>query len=169
MFAAFSDCAPDRWGRRLIHRDEEHRARRDATAQRSFGEIDYLLGVRDDLRQGALRFVEPAGGAYLAAEGLGIPRLLELGALLAAADRLDRDTATESELRLLLHGGSSLGGARPKAHVLDGDGRIAIARHGHSRPRLPPAHDRWRGGARGRSLRPGGQAADRVRECDAPA
>jgi serine/threonine-protein kinase HipA len=137
MFAAFSDCAPDRWGRRLIHRDEEHRARRDATAQRSFGEIDYLLGVRDDLRQGALRFVEADRGAYLAAEGRGIPHLLELGALLGAADRLDRDTATESELRLLLHGGSSLGGARPKAHVLDGNGRIAIAKF------PSPSSDEW--------------------------
>lgn len=128
IFAAFSDCAPDRWGRRLITRDEEHRAKRDGTAERSFGEIDYLLGVRDDLRQGALRFRDPASGSYLAEERRGIPHLLELGVLLSAADRLERDTATEAELQLLLHGGSSLGGARPKAHVLDQDGRIAIAK-----------------------------------------
>jgi serine/threonine-protein kinase HipA len=128
IFAAFSDCAPDRWGRRLITRDEEHRAKRDGTAERSFGEIDYLLGVRDDLRQGALRFRDPNGGSYLAEQRRGIPHLLELGELLNAADRLERDTATASELQLLLHGGSSLGGARPKAHVLDQDGRIAIAK-----------------------------------------
>ncbi len=128
MFAAFSDCAPDRWGRRLIQRDEEHRAQREATAERSFGEIDYLLGVRDDLRQGALRFVDPDTGAYLSRAGRGIPHLLELEELLAAADQVERNTATGSELELLLHGGSSLGGARPKAHVLDGDGRIAIAK-----------------------------------------
>jgi serine/threonine-protein kinase HipA len=125
MFAAFSDCAPDRWGRRLIHRAEEHRAQRDATAERSFGEIDYLLGVRDDLRQGALRFVDPDTGTHLSQPEAGIPHLLELGELLGAADRVERDTATASELQLLLHGGSSLGGARPKAHVLDGKGRIA--------------------------------------------
>ncbi len=128
IFAAFSDCAPDRWGRRLITRDEEHRARRDGTAERSFAEIDYLLGVRDDLRQGALRFRDPDSGAHLAGQDRGIPHLLELGELLSAADSLERDTATESELQLLLHGGSSLGGARPKAHVLDQNGRIAIAK-----------------------------------------
>ena len=137
MFAAFSDCAPDRWGRRLIQRDEEHRAGREGTAERSFGEIDYLLGVRDDLRQGALRFVDPDRGTYLSQADRGIPHLLELGELLGAADRLERDTATESELQLLLHGGSSLGGARPKAHVLDGDGRIAIAKF------PSPSSDDW--------------------------
>ena len=137
MFGAFADCAPDRWGRRLIQRDEAHRARRDATAERSFGEIDYLLGVRDDLRQGALRFVDPVTGTYLSAAESGIPHLLELGELLSAADRLERDAASESELALLLHGGSSLGGARPKAHVLDADGRIAIAKF------PSPASDDW--------------------------
>jgi serine/threonine-protein kinase HipA len=137
IFAAFSDCAPDRWGRRLITRDEEHRAKRAGNAERSFGEIDYLLGVRDDLRQGALRFREPNGGPYLADERRGIPHLLELGELLSAADRLERDTATEDELQLLLHGGSSLGGARPKAHVRDQDGRIAIAKF------PSPSSDDW--------------------------
>jgi serine/threonine-protein kinase HipA len=136
MFAAFSDCAPDRWGRRLIHRNEERRAQADGTAERSFGEIDYLLGVRDDLRQGALRFVEPDDGTYLSPEDRGIPHLLELGALLTSADRLERDAATASELDLLLHGGSSLGGARPKAHVRDGSGRIAIAK-------FPSPSDEW--------------------------
>ena len=95
MFGAFADCAPDRWGRRLIHRDEQHRAQRDGTAERSFGEIDYLLGVRDDLRQGALRFVDVDSGAYLSQPDRGIPHLLELGALLAAADRLDQDECDE--------------------------------------------------------------------------
>src|SRR4051812_46330601 len=56
IFGAFSDCAPDRWGRRLIGRAERQRARAAGEAPRSFGEMDYLLGVRDDLRQGALRF-----------------------------------------------------------------------------------------------------------------
>ncbi|HMJ35992.1 MAG TPA: HipA domain-containing protein [Baekduia sp.] len=136
-FAAFSDCAPDRWGRRLIQRDEEHRAERDGDAERSFGEIDYVLGVRDDLRQGALRFRDPDGGPYLAEEQRGIPHLLDLGALLGAADRLERDSATEDELHLLLQGGSSLGGARPKVHVLDADGRIAIAKF------PSPSSDDW--------------------------
>jgi serine/threonine-protein kinase HipA len=137
IFGAFSDCAPDRWGRRLIQRDEEQRARRAGVAERSFGEIDYLLGVRDDLRQGAVRFRDQSTGAFLAGESGGIPHLLELGRLLDASDRLERDEAGEAELKLLLRGGSSLGGARPKAHVLDRVGRIAIAKF------PSPANDEW--------------------------
>jgi serine/threonine-protein kinase HipA len=128
IFGAFSDCAPDRWGRRLIARAERARAKKDDQAPRSHGEIDYLLGVRDDLRQGALRFREPGSEAFLAIEDAGVPALLELPKLLNAAERLERDEASEAELAALLRGGSSLGGARPKAHVLDQDGRIAIAK-----------------------------------------
>jgi serine/threonine-protein kinase HipA len=128
MFGAFSDCAPDRWGRRLIARVERQRVRREGGAESSFGEIDYLLGVRDDLRQGALRFRDPKTGAYIADEATGVPPLLGLAKLLGAADRLERDEAGEDELRTLLRGGSSLGGARPKAHVLDADNRVAIAK-----------------------------------------
>ena len=128
MFAAFSDCAPDRWGRRLIARDERRRARADGTAERSFAEIDYLLGVRDDLRQGAVRFRDSSSGVYLAPDDSGVPHLIDLPVLLNAADRMERDEAGEEELQTLLRGGSSLGGARPKAHVLDQSGRVAIAK-----------------------------------------
>jgi serine/threonine-protein kinase HipA len=129
IFGAFSDCAPDRWGRRLINRAEEHRVRDEGEgAPRRFGEIDCLVGVRDDLRQGALRFRDPQTGLYLAPEQSGVPHLLELPELLSASERLERDEATAEELRTLLRGGSSLGGARPKAHVLAADGRIAIAK-----------------------------------------
>jgi serine/threonine-protein kinase HipA len=128
IFGAFSDCAPDRWGRRLIARAQARRVQRDGGAPRSFGEIDYLLGVRDDLRQGALRFRDPESGVYLAEEQTGVPLLLDLPKLLGAAERLERDEAGEEELRTLLRGGSSLGGSRPKAHVLDRRGRVAIAK-----------------------------------------
>jgi len=137
IFGAFSDCAPDRWGRRLIQRAEHRRARHEGGGERSFGEIDYLLGVRDDLRQGALRLRDPATAAYLADERSGVPHLLDLPRLLDAARRLERDEASEDDLRSLLRAGSSLGGARPKAHVLDEAGRVAIAKF----PR--PASDDW--------------------------
>ena len=137
LFGAFSDCAPDRWGRRLMQRGERRRARHERTAERSFGEIDYLLGVRDDLRQGALRFRDPDTRTYLADEATGVPSLLELPKLMAAAERLEREEATAEDLVTLQRGGSSLGGARPKAHVVDADGRIAIAK-------LPsPTTDDW--------------------------
>ncbi|MBA2566451.1 MAG: type II toxin-antitoxin system HipA family toxin [Thermoleophilaceae bacterium] len=128
IFGAFSDCAPDRWGRRLIARNESRRAAREGGAERSFGETDYLLGVRDDLRQGALRFRDPGSETFLADEATGIPSLIELPKLLNAADHLERDEATDEELATLLRGGSSLGGARPKAHAMDASGRLAIAK-----------------------------------------
>jgi serine/threonine-protein kinase HipA len=128
IFGAFSDCAPDRWGRRLLQRAEHVRARDDGATERSLREIDYLLGVRDDLRQGALRFHDPATDSYEANEQVGVPNLVELPRLLAAAERLEREEATDADLVALQRGGSSLGGARPKAHVLDGSGRIAIAK-----------------------------------------
>jgi serine/threonine-protein kinase HipA len=137
IFGAFSDCAPDRWGRRLIHRAERQRGRREAGAQRSFGEVDYLLGVRDDLRQGALRFRDPATGDYLADERVGVPYLVDLPTLLSAADRLERDAESEAELQTLLRGGSSLGGARPKAHVILEAARVAIAKF------PSPTNDEW--------------------------
>jgi serine/threonine-protein kinase HipA len=86
IFGAFSDYAPDRWGRRLIQRSEQQRIRREGGAGRSFGEIDYLLGVRDDLRQGALRFRDPESGTYVADETVGVPHLLDLPKLLSAAE-----------------------------------------------------------------------------------
>ena len=137
IFGAFSDCAPDRWGRRLVDRAEQRRVQDHGGAPRSFGEIDYLLGVRDDLRQGALRFRDPATGTYLAEESHGIPHLLDLPKLLNAADRLERGEANEPELQMLLRGGSSLGGARPKAHVVDQSGRVGIAKF------PSPSNDDW--------------------------
>lgn len=135
-FGAFSDCAPDRWGRRLIQRTERQWAGREETAEKSFGEVDYLLGARDDLRQGALRFRDPESAIYLADERGGVPDLIQLPTLLSAAERMERDEASEEELRRLLRGGSSLGGARPKAHVVDNDGRLAIAK-------FPSPADEW--------------------------
>jgi serine/threonine-protein kinase HipA len=136
-FGAFSDCAPDRWGRRVIARNERLRAASEEATPRSFAEIDYLLGVRDDLRQGALRFRDPDSGAFLADERTGVPPLLELPELLSAAEHEERDSASAAELALLLRGGSSLGGARPKAHILDRSGRISIAKF------PSPRSDEW--------------------------
>jgi serine/threonine-protein kinase HipA len=137
IFGAFSDCAPDRWGRRLILRTARQRARDGDETERSFGEIDYLLGVRDDLRQGALRFRDPQTAVCLADEHSGIPDLLELPELLNAAERMDRDEADRQTLERLLRGGSSLGGVRPKAHVLGEAGGVAIAKF------PSPANDEW--------------------------
>ena len=128
LFGAFADSLPDRWGRTLIRRAERARAKAVATAPRSMSEVGLLLGVRDDLRQGALRFRLDEQGPFLAAEESGVPALTDLPALLDIAARAERDTADYEDLRRLVRAGSSLGGARPKAHVLDAAGRVAIAK-----------------------------------------
>jgi len=127
-FGAFSDCAPDRWGRTLIRRAEIARAKLAGTAPRSMNEVDVLLGVRDDLRQGALRFRSGEEGPFLAAEDSGVPILTDLPSLLEIAERAESHSAGYEDLKRLLRAGSSLGGARPKAHVVDAAGRIAIAK-----------------------------------------
>jgi len=137
LFGAFTDCSPDGWGRRLVVRAMQQQAREDERSPRGLSEIDYLLGARDDLRQGALRFQDAHDHAYLAASDHGVPHLLNLPRLLNAAEELERDQPTAEDLRLLLEGASSLGGARPKAHVLDTADRLSIAKF------PSPTADRW--------------------------
>jgi serine/threonine-protein kinase HipA len=129
MFGAIGDSAPDRWGRTLMRRMERRRAEREKQPPRTLQEIDYLLLVDDEVRQGALRFAGIEGGPFLREEGAKrTPPLLELPELLSAAERVADDKDTEEDLRLLLAPGSSLGGARPKASVRDKDGHLAIAK-----------------------------------------
>lgn len=128
MFSAFADSAPDRWGRNLINRRERRRAESTGVQQRSLGGIDFLLGVRDDLRQGAIRFQDPETAEFVASADVGMPALNELSELLAITERIESDSEVEEELHRLVRAGSSLGGARPKTHLKALDGRIAIAK-----------------------------------------
>jgi serine/threonine-protein kinase HipA len=127
IFGAIGDSAPDRWGRVLIQRNERRKAREEGRPPRTLGEIDYLLAVSDFARQGALRFSEGEGSPFLA-EGVQIPPLVRLGELVDAALHVTADNASDEELKLLLAPGSSLGGARPKASVIDRDGSLAMAK-----------------------------------------
>lgn len=129
LLGAIGDSAPDRWGRSLMRRMERRRADRERQTPRTLREIDYLLLVDDEARQGALRFAEREGGPFLREEGVNrIPPLVELPRLLSAAEHVMADEDTEEDLRLLFAPGSSLGGARPKASVIDKDGHLAIAK-----------------------------------------
>jgi serine/threonine-protein kinase HipA len=128
LFGAIGDSAPDRWGRVLMRRAERLAAEREKRTPRSLMEIDYLLMVNDQARQGALRFSLEEGGTFLADDNhRKIPPLVELPKLLNACERVTDDSATEEDLKLLLAPGSSLGGARPKASVLD-NGHLAVAK-----------------------------------------
>lgn len=129
LFGGFGDSAPDRWGRRLILRQEQRRAREQKRAPRTLHEVDYLLRVNDFTRQGALRFKQTPDGAFLApSEGRPVPPLVFLPRLLAAAMQVGTDKESDEDLRLLLEPGSSLGGARPKASVIGKDGALSIAK-----------------------------------------
>jgi serine/threonine-protein kinase HipA len=129
LFGAIGDSAPDRWGRVLMRRAERRRAEREGTTARTVREIDYLLLVDDEARQGALRFAAKEGGPFLADQDPNkIPPLVDLPRLLSAAEHVAEDRDSDEDLRLLLAPGSSLGGARPKASVRDGDGHLSIAK-----------------------------------------
>lgn len=130
LFGAIGDSAPDRWGRVLMRRGEASKAIEQNRAPRSLSEIDYLLGVNDEARQGALRFsISPDENVFLSPkQKTSIPPLVELPKLLSATERFIADNESSEDLRLLLAPGSSLGGARPKASVRDKDGSLAIVK-----------------------------------------
>ena len=129
MFAVFGDSAPDRWGRDLMRHAETKRARGAGETPRALVEADYLLGVNDEARQGALRFSLAEAGPYLTrAAQSNIPPLVNLAAILAATEKYLADREDVDDLKTILMPGSSLGGARPKAAVRDKDGQLAIAK-----------------------------------------
>jgi len=132
VFGAIGDSAPDRWGRVLMRRAERRRAELAGETSRTLREIDYLLMVNDEARQGALRFALEPGGPFLAGGDMApIPPLVELCRLLSATERVANDSWLDEDIRLLLAPGSSLGGARPKASVRDADNHLTIAKFPH--------------------------------------
>jgi serine/threonine-protein kinase HipA len=132
-FGVFLDSAPDRWGRVLLQRREAQRAREERRSARHLAELDYLLGVYDGHRMGGLRF-RVAGGPFLDDDDrLASPpwtslRELEQASLALEADGAESDPSYGRWLHLLIAPGRSLGGARPKASVLDERGRLWIAK-----------------------------------------
>lgn len=129
IFGSIGDSAPDTWGRVLMRRSLKRSAVSQGSSPRSFSELNYLLAVSDEARQGALRFSHELEGEFLSPPNLNpIPPLLDLSKLLSATESILNDQETEEELKLLLVPGSSLGGARPKASIRDKDGHLTIAK-----------------------------------------
>lgn len=132
-FGLFLDSSPDRWGRMLMRRREALAARKEGRPEHQLRESDYLLGVHDRHRMGALRF-RIAGGNFLDDRiEMATPPWASLRELEHASRHLEqRDAhpiAEESRwLRMLIAPGGSLGGARPKAGVIDESGRLWIAK-----------------------------------------
>jgi serine/threonine-protein kinase HipA len=128
LFGSIGDSAPDTWGRRLMQRAERRQASREHRGIRTLTESDYLLGVSDETRLGALRFRWVGDEVFQAPRRNGVPALIELGRLLQSTERLLRDEETDEDLQLIFAPGSSLGGARPKASVIDQHGHLSIAK-----------------------------------------
>jgi serine/threonine-protein kinase HipA len=133
-FGIFTDSSPDRWGRVLMQRRENARARQEQQRPRTLTEWDFLLGVHDETRLGALRFKLP-GGAYVDSDTrFAAPPLTSLRELQAASLQFERHLNDEEHpeyakwLAQLIAPGSSLGGARPKASVRDEKGALCIAK-----------------------------------------
>ena len=131
-FGLFLDSMPDRWGRTLMKRRAAQLATEAGTSIPTLHEIDFLLGVDDKSRMGALRFKLDKDGAFLANENLSpIPPWSSIRELQFAAQAFESEEDFDKMrewLGLLLAPGSSLGGARPKANVLDNDGHPWIAK-----------------------------------------
>jgi serine/threonine-protein kinase HipA len=132
-FRIFDDSAPDRWGQMLMKRREALAAKDEERAPRTLYAWDYLVGVQDSTRQGALRFCSPGTGMFLADEALAAPpiaslRELETVARELTAKRIDDLSALRRWLAVLVAPGASLGGARPKANFTNSDGSLWIAK-----------------------------------------
>ena len=134
IFGCFSDALPDRWGRTLINRREQIMAKEEKRPVRRLSSFDYLIGIEDFSRMGAFRFKESVNGDYInASEIMRIPPLTDIRELIAASSEIEK---SEDENRLpemrwiaqLVQPGSSLGGARPKASVIDENKILYIAK-----------------------------------------
>ena len=128
IFGSIGDSAPDTWGRRIMQRSERRLAEKEKRPVRTLTEADYLLGVSDETRLGALRFRWTDNPVFQAPARAGVAPLIELGRLLQITERIFRDEETDDDLQLIFAPGSSLGGARPKASIVDQHGHLAIAK-----------------------------------------
>ena len=128
MFSAIGDSAPDTWGRQLMRRAERRQAEEEGRAIRTLHETDYLLGVSDISRLGALRFKREDDEIFQTPTEDGVPSFIRLGRLLQSAQRIERGEESDEDLQMIFAPGSSLGGARPKASVMDNQGQLSIAK-----------------------------------------
>lgn len=133
-FGIFMDSSPDRWGRLLMRRREAMLARKEQRKENLLFETDYLLGVYDEHRMGALRFkIEDTGMFLNDNRAMAAPPFTSLRELEQASLRLEQeDSINDPEyikwLNMLMAPGSSLGGARPKASVIDPSQQLWIAK-----------------------------------------
>jgi serine/threonine-protein kinase HipA len=132
-FGIFLDSAPDRWGQTLMNRREALEAKDEKRTPRTLHAWDFLIGVQDVTRQGALRFRLDGEARFLSDHTLPAPPVASLRELEAVAreltsKRIDNLDKLRRWLAVLVAPGASLGGARPKANFTDDDGSLWIAK-----------------------------------------
>lgn len=132
IFGCFSDAMPDRWGRTLLMRREQILAKEESRPVKKLTSYDYLLGIDDSTRMGALRFKTDDDNYLNADKNLSVPPVTDIRDLLLASEEIERseerNMLPEAKwLQQLINPGSSLGGARPKANVTD-NGNLYIAK-----------------------------------------
>jgi serine/threonine-protein kinase HipA len=131
-FGIFLDSMPDTWGRTLMKRRASQEAALQSEKAKTLYEIDYLLGVYDESRMGAVRFKTNVNGPFLDNNNLSpTPLWSSIRELQEAAQNFENDTdngEARNWLAILMAPGSSLGGARPKANILDNDKNLWIAK-----------------------------------------
>lgn len=134
IFGCFSDALPDRWGRTLLKRREQLQAEEEKRPPRNLSSFDYLVGIDDFSRMGGLRFKTELNGEFInVSSSLKIPPLAEIRELVYASQEVEKceeeDILPEKKwIAQLIQPGTSLGGARPKAGVLDEEGKLCIAK-----------------------------------------
>ena len=134
IFGCFSDALPDRWGRTLLNRREQILASEEKRPVRRLSSFDYLLGIDDSSRMGGFRFKETPDGDFInSSNTLRIPPLTSIRELIHASREVEKSEEKnklpdKKWLTQLVQPGSSLGGARPKASVVDTDKVLYVAK-----------------------------------------
>lgn len=131
IFGIFADASPDRWGRMLMTKKERKLADKESRKPRKLNDSDFLMGVYDETRMGGIRFKLETDGEFLSNDKeTATPPWATLRNLEEASRQFENDDIALDEkwLNQLLRPGSSLGGARPKATVVDTEGQLWIAK-----------------------------------------
>ena len=134
IFGCFGDVLPDRWGRLLLNRREQILALEEKRPVRKLSSFDYLMGIDDFSRMGGFRFKEAVDGAFINSdESLRIPPLTDIRELAVASMEIEKSEELnrmpeKKWLLQLIHPGTSLGGARPKAGVMNDEGWLCVAK-----------------------------------------
>ena len=134
IFGCFSDALPDRWGRTLLNRREQILAAEEKRPVRRLSSFDYLVGIDDFSRMGSFRLKENPEGEFINCEDyLRIPPITDIRTLVVASMEFERSEEKnllpeKKWIQQLVHPGTSLGGARPKAGVVDEEGKLCVAK-----------------------------------------